>query len=250
MLPEDHHLTDSADEVLDKAEAFPRHGRLAVPIPSDDDVPVLTDIVPESELAMMAVALPYAESEGMPQLPAGQPPEAADTKAPEFPEQPGAFEEPETVSEAPETAEPEIPERRDAVGLDDLDFELPAAPLPGAEESPPEPQALGAAPSASEPEPEPEPVPEPEPMAAEVPSPAPPDTEPLPLLTEQIVAARVADALQGQRQVVTLLLEEWLNFDLPTLIKQEFENASQRIVRRSLQEIHTLLDVQDTPDKQ
>ncbi|MDD5298662.1 MAG: hypothetical protein PHU46_17305 [Rhodocyclaceae bacterium] len=237
MLPEDHHLTDSADEVLDKAEAFLRRRRVAVPPASDDDVPILTDIVPESELDLPVEAPPPAD-----RAPPAPPQVTEDLEDEAVPE-PGAAVEPvirpEPVAPAPQESSDEtvtlvpapMPMARpesSAFGvaellprLDELDFELPAGDGP-------EPEKAGS--------------PEPAPLSA-LAAEAPEITAP-PGLTEEAVAIRVAEALTGQRQILTLLMEEWLNFDLPTIIKQEFEGANERIVRRSLQDIHTLLETQ------
>ncbi len=260
MLTDNHHLTESADEVLDKAEAFLRSRRLGVAPPSDDDVPVLTDIVSETAAFLEISAPPDAEAAI---------PEAASLSAEPAPHEDMAPEAPPT--EIIEPAQPFVPEdwpeaaylpELEPAGVDQLEFELPeaaqdipvlqevvAAPSPAAEQPAPA-EALLAPPV------KPEATPAmleafefgvtsakaPAAMAAEAPPPPPG-------LSEEAVAARVAEALAHQRQLTTLLLEEWLNFDLKTIIQQEFEHANERIVRRSLQEIHALLDAQQEAEK-
>lgn len=239
MLNDNHHLTESADEVLDKAEAFLRSRRLGVLPPSDDDVPVLTDIVPETEA--------FVETPATPEAAPPMPEEARVPAEPEIPEDREAIAPP---PEALTPAQPFVPEEwpeaaflPEPAGLDQLEFELPeeAEDIPVLQEvvAAPEPAVPahgGEKPDAPGEAPEATLVPPPESSA--------PPALPAPGLSEEAVAARVAEALARQRQVTTLLLEEWLNFDLKTIIQQEFEHANERIVRRSLQEIHALLDAQ------
>lgn len=270
MFPEDHHLTDSADEVLGKAEAFIRRRRPnAIPNP-EDDLPVLTDIIGEEELLADEVAEELAAVERAARASPGgdAPAQGGDESLTDMDravaEETPAAMPPETSPEASETSEePDLPVL-EVVEVESCSSPAqieppvygfapvePAVEPPAADES--SPWVFQGPDAKSEPEPVAVPVdipplPAPEPIAVvpeERPYPPVPDSADF----EKLLAGRVADALAGQQRTTLLLLEEWLNFDLPTIINQELNSASERIVRRSLSEIHTLLEAVDVRKK-
>lgn len=60
-------------------------------------------------------------------------------------------------------------------------------------------------------------------------------------LLEEIVAARLADALAAQSHAMAARMEEWVKQNLPTIVSQELNGARTRIVLRSFREIRALL---------
>ncbi len=227
---DDPDLTRETDAVIGRADAFMRRRR-NVPDQShaDDDIPLLTDIVPLSmprsvldELSDPAVfQRPHRgpEAEAVPEraLDAGL--KAFQAAAPE--------EEPEEEAEG------------DAELAPDFAAEIEAASEPDFEPEPePEPDLEPGL--AQEPEPEwtPEMEAEAEPEATE---PSAPTEAPAQTDIETLVAARLQEVLGIHRQEMAIVLDDWLNFDLPRLVSREIDGIADRIVKIAGEELRILL---------
>lgn len=176
---QDPDLTDEADEILGRADAFMRRRRSA-PDPShvDDDIPLLTDIVPLS-------------------VPRSALNELSD---------PAVFQRPHRGPEAEPT----------------LERSPPPPPLPQAAPAP--------APAATQ-------------------RPPVPVAAPDPARIEELVAARLQEALGEYRQEMAIALDDWLNFDLPRLVSREIDGIADRVVKKAGEELRILLQAGLPPDE-
>ena len=225
-------LTDEADEVLGRADAFMRRRR-SVPdeIPADDDIPLLTDIVPmPAPRAILEELADPAVFQRPRRGPQGEPEARPATEA-----APEMFE-PEPEGEPAPLPQPET--------VDELDFDLGGEPEPEpVAELLPEP-GPGVEATAEE-----SVVSVDAPAPVQVPIQAP--VQPQGLTTaaiEALVAARVEAAVLQGHQELAIALDDWLNFDLPRLVSREIDGIAERIVKKAGEELRALLQAGLPPE--